>query len=148
MAFQFRDDITIDYGNAKFTVPNTDEFMKKCKDVSDRFHGRPHNDEKAAINEILDYIDELLGDGATGKIFEGHKLVLENVYGAFLYIYEEVAKFKNNYVKIIEEKAKQYNAVQLGKVQTDFHNMGITPAAPSKAELAIASVAAAARPRL
>lgn len=157
--FVWKDDIVVDFGDGvTFKVPNDMDFVKKNMleintKLQEKIDKNP-NDDTAAVNALLDAIDEVLGDGATGRIFAGHALSPRNVMAAYLFITDEILTQLTGYEELLDEfkqKSGKLNALPLPAVNAEALDaanekpaeLGITPptSMPSAAEAAI-------RPRL
>lgn len=154
--FVWKDDIVVDFGDGvTFKVPNDiDAVRKTMLDVNTRLQKKIDqnpNDDTAAVNALLDAIDEILGDGATGRIFAGHALSPRNVMAAYLFITNEILTQLTGYEELLDElKQKSGKLNTLPTVSEEakaeaaekLAELGITPTSvPSKA-------VAALRPRL
>lgn len=157
--FVWKDDIVVDFGDGvMFEVPNDMVAVRKNlleanTKLQHRIDQNP-NDDTAAVNALLDAIDEVLGDGATGRIFAGHALSPRNVMAAYLFITDEILTQLTGYEELLDEfkqKSEKLNALPLPAVNAEalaaanekLAELGITPpvSMPSAAEAAI-------RPRL
>lgn len=157
--FVWKDNIVVDFGDGvTFEVPNDMVAVRKnllnANTKLQRQIDQNLNDDTAAVNALLDAIDEVLGDGATGRIFAGHALSPRNVMAAYLFITDEILTQLTGYEELLGE-LNQYsgklNALSLPTVNADalaaanekLAELGITPPSsmPSAAEAAI-------RPRL
>lgn len=153
--FVYYDGFTVDFGEGKvFTVPDTDEFISETIDavhekVAKKIKAYANND-KEALNSVLDGIDELLGEGATGKIFEGHALTPRNIIGAYTFIYNEILDQFNEFKCGLEAMTAKQNKREIEEKQelaaavtANLAQIGIAPPSPmpSAAEMAL-------RPRL
>lgn len=156
--FVWKDDIVVDFGDGvTFKVPNDMDFVKKnMLDINTKLQkkiDKNPNDDTDAVNAMLDAIDEVLGDGATGRIFAGHALSPRNVMAAYLFIVDEILTQLTGYDDMLDElkqKSGKLNALPLPAVNAEalaaanekLAELGITPTSvPSKAEAAL-------RPRL
>ena len=154
--FVWKDNIIVDFGDGvTFEVQNDiDAVRKTMLDVNTRLQKKIDqnpNDDTAAVNALLDAIDEILGDGATGRIFAGHALSPRNVMAAYLFITNEILTQLTGYEDMLDElKQKSRKLSALPAVSEEakaaaaekLAELGITPtSAPSKAEAAL-------RPRL
>ena len=157
--FVWKDNIIVDFGDGvTFEVQNDiDAVRKNMLDVNTRLQKKIDqnpNDDTAAVNAMLDAIDEVLGDGATGHIFAGHALSPRNVMAAYLFITDEILTQLTGYEDLLDELKQasgKLNALSLPTVNAEalaaanekLAELGITPPAsmPSAAEAAI-------RPRL
>ena len=157
--FVWKDNIIVDFGDGvTFEVQNDiDAVRKNMLDVNIRLQKKIDqnpNDDTAAVNALLDAIDEILGDGATGRIFAGHALSPRNVMAAYLFITDEILTQLTGYDDLLDELRQasgKLNAFSLPAVNTEalaaanekLAELGITPptSTPSAAEAAI-------RPRL
>lgn len=154
--FVWKDDIVVDFGDGvTFKVSNDMNFVKKnMLDVNTRLQKKIDqnpNDDTAAVNAVLDAIDEVLGDGATGRIFAGHALSPRNVMAAYLFITDEILTQLAGYEDVLDEfnqKSRKLNALPTvsGEAKATaaekLAELGITPVSvPSKADAAL-------RPRL
>lgn len=157
--FVWKDDIVVDFGDGvTFKVPNDMDFAKKnMLDINTKMQKKIDqnpNDDTAAVNALLDAIDEVLGDGATGRIFAGHALSPRNVMAAYLFITDEILAQLTGYEELLDELKQAsgklsalslptVNAEALAAANEKLAELGITPptSMPSAAEAAI-------RPRL
>lgn len=156
--FVWKDNIIVDFGDGvTFEVQNDiDAVRKNMLDVNTRLQkkiGQNPNDDTAAVNAMLDAIDEVLGDGATGRIFAGHALSPRNVMAAYLFIVDEILTQLTGYEELrdeLKQKSGKLNVLPLPAVNAEalatanekLAELGITPTSvPSKAEAAL-------RPRL
>ena len=157
--FVWKDNIVVDFGDGvTFEVPNDiDAVRKTMLDVNTRLQKKIDqnpNDDTAAVNAMLDAIDEVLGDGATGRIFAGHALSPRNVMAAYLFIVDEILTQLTGYEELRDELKQAsgklsalslptVNAEALAAANEKLAELGITPptSMPSAAEAAI-------RPRL
>ena len=156
--FVWKDNIIVDFGDGvTFEVQNDiDAVRKNMLDVNTRLQKKIDqnpNDDTAAVNAMLDAIDEVLGDGATGRIFAGHALSPRNVMAAYLFITDEILTQLTGYEDLLDELRQasgKLNAFSLPAVSEEakaaaaekLAELGITPVSvPSKAEAAL-------RPRL
>ncbi len=154
--FVWKDNVVVDFGDGvTFDVQNDiDAVRKNMLDVNTRLQKKIDqnpNDDTAAVNAMLDAIDEVLGDGATGRIFAGHALSPRNVMAAYLFITDEILTQLTGYEDVLDEfkqKSRKLNALpavsEEAKVAAaeKLAELGITPVSvPSKAEAAL-------RPRL
>lgn len=157
--FVWKDNIVVDFGDGvTFEVQNDiDAVRENMLDVNTRLQKKIDqnpNDDTAAVNALLDAIDEVLGDGATGRIFAGHALSPRNVMAAYLFIADEILTQLTGYEDLLDELKQasgKLNAFSLPAVNVEalaaanekLAELGITPPAsmPSAAEAAI-------RPRL
>lgn len=154
--FVWKDDIVVDFGDGvTFKVPNDMDFVKKnMLEINTKLQrkiDKNPNDDTAAVNALLDAIDEILGDGATGRIFAGHALSPRNVMAAYLFITNEILTQLTGYEDMLDElkqKSRKLNALPAVSEEAKaaaaekLAELGITPtSAPSKAEAAL-------RPRL
>lgn len=154
--FVWKDDIVVDFGDGvTFKVPNDMDFAKKnMLDINTKLQkkiDKNPNDDTAAVNALLDAIDEVLGDGATGRIFAGHALSPRNVMAAYLFITDEVLTQLTGYEDMLDElkqKSRKLNALPAVSEEAKaaaaekLAELGVTPVSvPSKAEAAL-------RPRL
>lgn len=144
--FVWKDNIVVDFGDGvTFEVPNDTGFVKdtvlKANNAVQAVVDKKPDDDKACINALLDAIDKILGDGATGKIFSGHKLNLCNTMNAYIFIVDEILTQVSGYDEMLNNFA--VNAEALAAANEKLAELGITPPAsmPSAAEAAI-------RPRL
>lgn len=121
--FVWKDNIVVDFGDGvTFEVPNDTGFVKetvlKANNAVQAVVDKKPDDDKACINALLDAIDKILGDGATGKIFSGHKLNLCNTMNAYIFIVDEIIAQVSGYDEMLNnftEKAKRMetaNAIQ------------------------------------
>ena len=157
--FVWKDDIVVDFGDGvTFKVPNDMVAVRKTMlDVNTRLQKKidqNSNDDTAAVNALLDAIDEILGDGATGRIVAGHALSPRNVMAAYLFITDEILTQLTGYEDLLDELKQAsgklsalslptVNAEALAAANEKLAELGITPptSMPSAAEAAI-------RPRL
>ena len=154
--FVWKDDIVVDFGDGvTFKVPNDMDFVKKnMLDINTKLQkkiDKNPNDDTAAVNALLDAVDEVLGDGATGRIFAGHALSPRNVMAAYLFITNEILTQLTGYEDMLDElkqKTRKLNALPAVSEEAKaaaaekLAELGITPTSvPSKAEAAL-------RPRL
>ena len=144
--FTWKDNATIDFGDGvTFEVPNDTGFVKetvlKANNAVQAVVDKKPDDDKACINALLDAIDKILGDGATGKIFSGHKLNSCNTMNAYIFIVDEILTQVSGYDEMLNNFA--VNAEALAAANEKLAELGITPptSMPSAAETAI-------RPRL
>lgn len=156
--FVWKDDIVVDFGDGvTFKVSNDMDFVKKnMLEINTKLQrkiDKNPNDDKACINALLDAIDEVLGDGATGRIFAGHALSPRNVMAAYLFIADEILTQLTGYEDMLDELRQasgKLNALPAANEEAKaaaanekLAELGITPpvSMPSAAEAAI-------RPRL
>ena len=154
--FVWKDNIIVDFGDGvTFEVQNDiDAVRKNMLDVNTRLQKKIDqnpNDDTAAVNAVLDAIDEVLGDGATGRIFAGHALSPRNVVAAYLFITDEILTQLTGYEDVLDglkQKSRKLNALPAVSEEAKtvaaekLAGLGITPVSvPSKAEAAL-------RPRL
>ena len=154
--FVWNDDIVVDFGDGvTFKVSNDMDFVKKnMLEINTKLQrkiDKNPNDDTAAVNALLDAIDEILGDGATGRIFAGHALSPRNVMAAYLFITDEILTQLTGYEDMLDElkqKSRKLNAFPAVSEEAKaaaaekLAELGITPtSSPSKAEAAL-------RPRL
>ena len=156
--FVWKDDIVVDFGDGvTFKVSNDMDFVKKnMLEINTKLQrkiDKNPNDDTVAVNAMLDAIDEVLGDGATGRIFAGHALSPRNVMAAYLFIVDEILTQLTGYEELrdeLKQKSGKLNALPLPAVNAEalaaanekLAELGITPTSvPSKAEAAL-------RPRL
>lgn len=154
--FVWKDNIIVDFGDGvTFEVQNDiDAVRKNMLDVNTRLQKKIDqnpNDDTAAVNAMLDAIDEVLGDGATGRIFAGHALSPRNVMAAYLFITDEILSQLTGYedmLDVLKQKSRKLNALPAVSDEAKaasaekLAELGITPVSmPSKAEAAL-------RPRL
>lgn len=157
--FVWKDDIVVDFGDGvTFEVQNDMAAVRKTMlDVNTRLQKKIDqnpNDDTAAVNAMLDAVDEILGDGATGRIFAGHALSPRNVMAAYLFISDEILTQMTGYEDLLDELRQAsgklnafslpaVNAEALAAANEKLAELGITPpdSMPSAAETAI-------RPRL
>lgn len=156
--FIWKDNIIVDFGDGvTFEVPNDtnavrENLLETNTKLQKKIDQNP-NDDTVAVNAMLDAIDEVLGDGATGRIFAGHALSPRNVMAAYLFITDEIITQLTGYEELLDEfkqKSGKLNALPLPAVNAEaldaanekLAELGITPVSvPSKAEAAL-------RPRL
>ena len=157
--FVWKDNIVVDFGDGvMFEVPNDMVAVRKNlleanTKLQHRIDQNP-NDDTAAVNALLDAIDEVLGDGATGRIFAGHALSARNAIAAYLFITDEILTQLTGYDDLLDELKQAsgklnafslpaVNAEALATANEKLAELGITPptSMPSAAEVAI-------RPRL
>ena len=157
--FVWKDNIVVDFGDGvMFEVPNDMVAVRKNlleanTKLQHRIDQNP-NDDTAAVNAMLDAIDEVLGDGATGRIFAGHALSPRNAMAAYLFITDEILTQLTGYEDLLDEirqasgklnafSLPAVNAEALATANEKLAELGITPptSMPSAAEVAI-------RPRL
>lgn len=157
--FVWKDNIIVDFGDGvTFEVPNDTGFVKetvlKANNAVQAVVDKKPDDDKACINALLDAIDKILGDGATGRIFAGHALSPRNVMAAYLFIADEILTQLTGYEDLLDELKQAsgklsarslptVNAEALATANEKLAELGITPptSMPSAAEVAI-------RPRL
>ena len=151
--FVWKDNIVVDFGDGvTFEVQNDIYAVRKnMLDVNTRLQKKIDqnpNDDTAAVNAMLDAIDEVLGDGATGRIFADHALSPRNVMAAYLFITDEILTQLTGYDDVLDEKSRKLNALPAVSEEAKaaaaekLAELGITPVSvPSKAEAAL-------RPRL
>lgn len=151
--FVWKDDIVVDFGDGvTFKVSNDMDFVKKnMLEINTKLQrkiDKNPNDDTAAVNALLDAIDEVLGDGATGRIFAGHALSPRNVMAAYLFITDEVLTQINGYDDLLADLAqntKKFNAMSLPAISDETKRSVFNKAA----ELGVPmSSVPSARPRL
>lgn len=106
--FTWKDNVVIDFGDGvSFEVPNDANFVVetvgKANDNVQKVADKNPEDGKAALNAMLDAIDAILGDGATGRIFDGHALSPRNVLAAYLFIVNEILTQVNGYDELMDD---------------------------------------------
>lgn len=144
--FVWKDNIIVDFGDGvTFEVPNDTGFVKetvlKANNAVQAVVDKKPDDDKACINALLDAIDKILGDGATGKIFSGHKLNLCNTMNAYIFIVDEILTQVSGYDEMLNNFTEKTKRMETANEK--LAELGITPptSMPSAAEAAI-------RPRL
>lgn len=115
--FIFHDEITVDFGDGIiFAVPDDKQFVTvTLQEINADFQkavGSHPQDDRAVLNDTLDAIDKILGEGATGRIFKGHKLSPNNVVGAYFFIVNEILSQYTQYEREIKEMQGKYNSAQ------------------------------------
>lgn len=148
--FTFKDDITIDFGEGLvFHVPDSSEFVsdtlaKINENLLQSINKNP-GDDRAALNSLLDAIDAILGDGATGRIFDGHTLSPRNVTGAYTFIIDEILSQYKEYETTLKDFAEHHKP----KIKVGITDEAKADAAIKAAEqLGVLSVIPSDRPRL
>lgn len=157
--FVWKDNIIVDFGDGVTLEVQNDmaAVRKNLLEANTKLQhriGQNPNDDTAAVNALLDAIDEVLGDGATGRIFAGHALSPRNVMAAYLFITDEILTQLTGYEDLLDELKQAsgklsalslptVNAEALAAANEKLAELGITSPAsmPSAAEAAI-------RPRL
>lgn len=113
MAFQFRSNtIELDFDGVKFTINDLAGFSSKLKKDSanmEQLSETLSKDDPTAIDTIIDTMykvfDDLLGAGASAKIFEGRERNVFDCYDVFGYILQEVEKLSNRINKYSPNRA-------------------------------------------
>lgn len=84
-------EIKFDTG-ASFSLEMDDDLLQKMQDLAQRVEEQCSKTEDATeqANLMLDAIDEILGQDATTKIFEGLKVTRQRVYAAYIGIATEI----------------------------------------------------------
>lgn len=93
--FVWKDGITVDYGDGMaFTLPETQETVDKLETVHNKMSGsiEHETDPKKVVNALLDAVDDMLGEGATTKLFAGHTLSPRNAFSVWMHIYNSVVE--------------------------------------------------------
>lgn len=108
LKFEWHDDVPIDYGDGiVFNIKDDfeafnerfKESSRKLNEAIKKFHGK---DKKAELNAYLEAIDELLGEGATEKLFEHHSLTETNIVAAYLFIPDCFRDFQENAAALVK----------------------------------------------
>lgn len=106
--FTWKDKVVIDFGDGiSFEVPNDVNFARETVATANnnvqKVVDKNPEDDKAAINALLDAIDAILGGGATGRIFDGHVLSPRNVLAAYLFITNEILTQITGYDELLSD---------------------------------------------
>lgn len=106
--FTWKDKVVVDFGDGiSFEVPNDVNFVQNtvatANDTVQSVVDKNPTDDKAAINALLDAIDTILGEGATGRIFNGHVLSPRNVLAAYLFITNEILTQVSGYDELLDD---------------------------------------------
>lgn len=148
LKFEWHDKVPIDYGdgivfyieddfesfNQRFIAAN-----KKLDAAIKKYHGK---DKKSELNAYLDAIDELLGEGATEKLFEHHSLTETNIVAAYLFIPDCFREFQENMSAQVKAVGKRIVGKSSGdkipaEVQDALDDIKRNP--PTKTSVAIAT---------
>lgn len=116
--FTFSDDVKLDINGVIFEFDSTDlellerldKFYKESQEKADAVMLREDYIEalKETIQFTVDAIDEILGEGASLKIFDGTKVTLNKATDVMRYISEEVQSSRSKRInKYAPERAKR-----------------------------------------
>lgn len=150
LKFEWHDKVPVDYGDGIvfYLEDNLELFdqrliaaSKKLDAAVKKYHGK---DKKSELNAYLDAIDDLLGEGATEKLFENHALTETNIVAAYLFIpdsfraFQEEAAAKVTAVgnRVFGKPDNKISAEAQAKAKDALDNMKRNP--PTKASIAIA----------